>query len=87
MRKTARPVVWEGGGAQSPSLDPIAHARLVNAQPHEYRDARVGKRYYRSTLLLGIEVLSVEESRRHQTDIARHLPLGPEVLADLDPAS
>ena len=23
MRKTARPVVWEGGGAQSPSLDPI----------------------------------------------------------------
>jgi hypothetical protein len=22
MRKTARPVVWEGGGAQSPSLDP-----------------------------------------------------------------
>jgi hypothetical protein len=24
MRKTACPVVWEGGGAQSPSLDPIA---------------------------------------------------------------
>ena len=24
MRKTARPVVWEGDGAQSPSLDPIA---------------------------------------------------------------
>src|ERR1022692_4112215 len=23
MRKTARPVVWEGGGAQSPSPDPI----------------------------------------------------------------
>src|ERR1700722_5680220 len=23
MRKTARPVVWEGDGAQSPSLDPI----------------------------------------------------------------
>jgi hypothetical protein len=23
MRKNARPVVWEGGGAQSPSLDPI----------------------------------------------------------------
>ena len=23
MRKTACPVVWEGGGAQSPSLDPI----------------------------------------------------------------
>src|SRR6266404_2817762 len=25
MRKTARPVVWEGGGAQSPSPDPIRH--------------------------------------------------------------
>src|ERR1700738_4476516 len=24
MRKTARPVVWEGDGAQSPSLDPIS---------------------------------------------------------------
>lgn len=23
MRKTARPVVWEAGGAQSPSVDPI----------------------------------------------------------------
>ena len=23
MRKTARPVVWEGGGERSPSLDPI----------------------------------------------------------------
>jgi hypothetical protein len=23
MRKTARPVVWEGDGAQIPSLDPI----------------------------------------------------------------
>jgi len=23
MRKTARPVVWEGAGAQSPALDPI----------------------------------------------------------------
>src|ERR1035441_3306486 len=27
MRKTACPVVWEGGGAQSPSLDPIEGAR------------------------------------------------------------
>jgi hypothetical protein len=27
MRKTARPVVWEGGGAQSPSLDPIRIGR------------------------------------------------------------
>jgi hypothetical protein len=26
MRKTARPVVWEGDGAQSPSLDPIVTA-------------------------------------------------------------
>jgi len=25
MRKTARPVVWEGAGAQSPALDPILH--------------------------------------------------------------
>ncbi len=24
MRKTARPVVWEGAGAQSPSPDPIS---------------------------------------------------------------
>jgi len=23
MRKTARPVVWEGAGAKSPALDPI----------------------------------------------------------------
>src|SRR5882724_1699864 len=27
MRKTARPVVWEGDGAQSPSLDPIQGTR------------------------------------------------------------
>ena len=27
MRKTARPVVWEGDGAESPSLDPIVDAR------------------------------------------------------------
>src|SRR5437588_5000773 len=32
MRKTARPVVWEGDGAQSPSLDPIQ-----KAWPHEER--------------------------------------------------
>src|SRR5437667_12813679 len=28
MRKTARPVVWEGGGAQSPSLHPIPSVRF-----------------------------------------------------------
>jgi len=27
MRKTACPVVWEGDGAQSPSLDPIQERR------------------------------------------------------------
>jgi hypothetical protein len=27
MRKTAYPVVWEGGGAQSPSPDPIKKAK------------------------------------------------------------
>ena len=31
MRKTARPVVWEGDGAQSPSLDPIHGVRPTNA--------------------------------------------------------
>ncbi|MGH6628140.1 MAG: hypothetical protein ACREB3_00230 [Burkholderiales bacterium] len=31
MRKTARPVVWEGAGAQSPAPDPIG-ARLCEAQ-------------------------------------------------------
>ena len=33
MRKTARPVVWEGDGAQSPSLDPISdhHQPMVRA--------------------------------------------------------
>ena len=30
MRKTARPVVWEGGGAQSPPLDPIAVTFLLS---------------------------------------------------------
>lgn len=28
MRKTARTVVWEGAGAQSPALDPIYRALL-----------------------------------------------------------
>jgi hypothetical protein len=28
MRKTARPVVWEGHGAQSPRLDPILETRF-----------------------------------------------------------
>src|ERR1035441_1514602 len=32
MRKTACPVVWEGGGAQSPSLDPIRIARELDSQ-------------------------------------------------------
>ena len=31
MRKTARPVVWEGGGAKSPSLDLIQGARPTSA--------------------------------------------------------
>jgi hypothetical protein len=30
MRKTARPVVWEGAGAQSPAPDPIAGLRLAS---------------------------------------------------------
>ena len=30
MRKTARPVVWEGDGAQSPSLYPIAILRFIH---------------------------------------------------------
>ena len=33
MRKTARPVVWEGDGAQSPSLDPIEGARPTGSPP------------------------------------------------------
>jgi hypothetical protein len=28
MRKTARTVVWEGAGAQSPAPDPIGHERV-----------------------------------------------------------
>jgi len=31
MRKTACPVVWEGGGAQSPSLDPIQGTRPTDS--------------------------------------------------------
>jgi len=31
MRKTARPVVWEGDGAQSPSLDPIIYGIVLAA--------------------------------------------------------
>lgn len=30
MRKTAHPVVWEGGGAQSPSLDSSAYSEFVD---------------------------------------------------------
>jgi len=30
MRKTARPVVWEGDGAQSPSLNPIPEVCITN---------------------------------------------------------
>jgi len=30
MRKTARPVVWEGAGAKSPALDPINMSILMN---------------------------------------------------------
>ena len=29
MRKTARPVVWEGAGAKSPAPDPIQKGRAV----------------------------------------------------------
>src|SRR6266576_1588198 len=32
MRKTARPVVWEGDGAQSPSLDPIMAIKCKKLQ-------------------------------------------------------
>ena len=32
MRKTARTVVWEGAGAQSPALDPI-HIQNGTADP------------------------------------------------------
>ena len=42
MRKTARPVVWEGGGAQSPSLDPIVDARptrLLDAEGFYWLDS------------------------------------------------
>src|SRR5271157_1604627 len=34
MRKTARPAVWEGDGAQSPSLRPIQGARPAVAALH-----------------------------------------------------
>jgi len=34
MRKTACPVVWEGGGAQSPSLDPIQGTRPTNIRAY-----------------------------------------------------
>jgi len=30
MRKTARTVVWEGAGVQSPALDPIVLANLAD---------------------------------------------------------
>ena len=33
MRKTARPVVWEGAGAQSPAPDPINPLVWENSQP------------------------------------------------------
>ena len=42
MRKTARPVVWEGDGAQSPSLDPIQKA-WPHYEPVERLKAGTGK--------------------------------------------
>jgi len=33
LRKPARPVVWEGEGAKSPSLDPILEARPTRPTP------------------------------------------------------
>ena len=52
MRKTARPVVWEGAGAQSPAPDPIgavglnlsaAMKRMVGGGPKSTRkDSRHG---------------------------------------------
>jgi hypothetical protein len=39
MRKTARPVVWEGGGAQSPSPDPITRPSWLEARRTELAEA------------------------------------------------
>ena len=38
MRKTARTVVWEGAGAQSPAPDPIARSDARLADSHRGRD-------------------------------------------------
>ena len=38
MPKTARPVVWEGCGAQSPHPDPIASAAHPDSPPCAPRD-------------------------------------------------
>ena len=50
MRKTARPVVWEGGRAQSPSPDPIKcrvlHGGLCDAMPGRWGDFWWGDKFW-----------------------------------------
>ena len=42
MRKTARPVVWEGAGAQSPSPDPIVSSAGYIPAPQMARAMELG---------------------------------------------
>ena len=46
MRKTARPVVWEGDGAQSPSLDPIQKAWPHKTSADARRNSQKPRRTY-----------------------------------------
>src|SRR6267378_4124666 len=62
MRKTACPVVWEGGGAQSPSLYPIQEVR---------RTLSAG-----TAGLLGCAARGCHGSRRFALRVARYLGFG-----------
>src|ERR1022692_2824683 len=74
MRKTARPVVWEGAGAQSPSPDPIrgvfitigrlqAHPDRPGGLPHCY--IRLVRYFLRRRQPQVARILLVESGSRH----------------------
>src|SRR5450631_2577652 len=53
MRKTARTVVWESDGAQTPSLDPIATLQRT-ACATQNNNSRMRSSYYLTALILVI---------------------------------
>ena len=75
MRKTARPVVWEGDGAQSPSLDPINYSATVDYI------ARAAGRIVRVTTPCKTSVLLAGAAERLRAHVRGSIETKQELLA------